>query len=314
MIKTLQITGIAAAVAAVFLVFPVVFGVRGDEQIEKFLKSTSAIEEFGKANGEKGTKTNNQTSPLVKQAKAFAMYLNPPVRQESVTKAREAGAGRPRPLVVSVKFKLIGTSLYESNPEFSLALIDEPGTGLRWVRQSSVVGRLTVEQIKDGVVVIRDGEKTFELAAERPEKRSLVRGSSMGEKSTGVTEPDFGEVVRAEEYQSDVEGGEPEQDITEEEAAAMAEKIFAEMEAMQTDDESDKTDSERRAEEDERAEKIVSKLRNLRITGEEAGRLDDLGKELEDIRQEPNQDHKDANESDVNSVVPDSNEPNAPNS
>ena len=79
MIKTLRITTVLAAfLAAGFFAFPVVFGYRGDEQIEQFLKSPGAVERFNKAKGAKVSKRKNQISPLVKQAVGFGLYLNPP--------------------------------------------------------------------------------------------------------------------------------------------------------------------------------------------------------------------------------------------
>ena len=47
MIKTLRITSVVAAILAVILfIFPVVFGGRSDERIEGFLNSPSVIEKF----------------------------------------------------------------------------------------------------------------------------------------------------------------------------------------------------------------------------------------------------------------------------
>jgi hypothetical protein len=66
----------------------------------------------------------------------------------------------------------------------SLALIDEPGKGLRWVRPSSKVGHLIIEQVKDGIVVVRDGQNSFEIVAERPVKKSLLKAGSPGINST----------------------------------------------------------------------------------------------------------------------------------
>ena len=184
MIKTLRITSIMAAIlAAVFLVFSAAFGVRSDEQVEEFLRSAGAIEEFNKAKGEKIAKSRSQVSPLVKQAEDFALYLNPPPKPKPRRPARESRepSVTPKPRAVSAKFTLKGTSYYPSHPELSLALIDEPGKDMRWVRQSGKVGHLIIEQVRDGLVVVRDGQRTFELAAERPEKKSLLKGPASGE-------------------------------------------------------------------------------------------------------------------------------------
>ena len=187
MIKTLRITSIIVVVlAAVFVVFPVVFGVPplgvlwgGDEQADRFLNSAGSIEEFKEARGDENKDIGDQSSPLVREAERFALYLNPPAKPERAAPAHRP-TGPPRPTgPVSAKFELTGTSVYPLHPELSLALIDEPGKGLHWVRQGGKVGHLIIEQIEDGLVVVRDGQRTFELVAERPEKRSLVKDASL---------------------------------------------------------------------------------------------------------------------------------------
>lgn len=180
MIKTLRITSIVAAVLAViflvFFVFPVVFGGSGDEQLEQSLDSPGVIEKFNKTVGNKAKTGQNEISPLVQQAGAFALYLNPPP-----AKTPRAATGRTtdttRGPAVTPKFKLLGTSYYKGQPELSLALIDEPGKGLHWFRQSSKLGHLLIEQVKDGIVVFKDGKGTFELQAEQKPELSLLEGA-----------------------------------------------------------------------------------------------------------------------------------------
>jgi hypothetical protein len=138
--------------------------------------------------GQKSTGAESQVSPLVKEAEAFALYLDPPKPKAPPRRApRERSAPRPS-AAVSAKFNLVGTSYYALRPELSLALIDEPGKGLHWVRQSNKVGHLIIETIQDGIVVVRDGQRTFELEVERPKKRSLVKGSISDMRITS-TEP-----------------------------------------------------------------------------------------------------------------------------
>jgi hypothetical protein len=69
----------------------------------------------------------------------------------------------PAPPVVAAKFDLIATSYYASHPEQSFVLIDEPGKGLHWVKQGSAVGHLTIETVKDGAIIVRDGQRTSEM-------------------------------------------------------------------------------------------------------------------------------------------------------
>jgi hypothetical protein len=56
-------------------------------------------------------------------------------------------------------------------------MVDEPGKGRNWVRQSSKVGHLQIVEIKDGVVVVKDSSGTFEIAAEQKPQVSLLAGS-----------------------------------------------------------------------------------------------------------------------------------------
>ena len=312
MIKTLRITSIiAAALAVVFFVFPAIFGVRSDEQLEQFLNSVGVIENFSKAKGKESTKSESQISPLVKQAEAFALYLNPPK-----PKIAPPTHGTDRPSIIprppapgSPKFKLIGTSHYASHPELSLALIDEVGKGLRWVRQSSKLGHLIIEQVKDGLVVVRDGRRTFELVAERPEKRSLLKeplSRATGSKSIiSASGKAVGRITGDRAPQRNAE----EIAALQKEQAKLAVKIFAELEVMQADAESDKTDSEHA---EENTAKTKKDLESTRISAEEAKRLGRLGKLLKNTQQGPNQVKDDRTETDANLSEPNLSEANSP--
>ena len=108
MIKTLRITSVAAvALAVVFFAFPAVFGVRGDQQTERFLNSAGVIEKFNKLRSGKSAKGRSQVSPLVKQAEAFALYLDPPKPKITTPGIRPTPIVTPRPDVAS---KAIHTS------------------------------------------------------------------------------------------------------------------------------------------------------------------------------------------------------------
>jgi hypothetical protein len=73
----------------------------------------------------------------------------------------------------------VATSYYADRPEKSMALISEPGgsqDGGRWVKEGTQIGHFTVQQIKQGLVVLRDGDNVRELAVERTAiQRNLVR-------------------------------------------------------------------------------------------------------------------------------------------
>lgn len=302
MIKTLRITSIIAVVlAVVFFVLPAVFGVRGDEQTEQFLNSAGVIEKLKEAKGDKVEDSQHEISPLVRQAEAFALYLNPPPKPKTESLVSRS---KPRPKgPVSPKFELIGTSRYALHPELSLALIDEPGKGLRWVRQFSKVGHLIIEQVKDGLVVVRDGERTFELVAERPEKRSLLKGhSSSGARITSGKLPAMG---------AEVQMSDEEVEAAREKVLSELDALLLELEAAQADIEVGETDSGPRAEEISAArERPISDLETMRISAEEAKRLGRLGRRLKDVQGVPNRIEDDRTESDANLDEPNLIEPN----
>lgn len=314
MIKTLRITGIVAAIlAVVFVVFPAVFGFRSDTRVDKVLKSPGAVEKFKEeAKGKRSPKDTSRISPLVREAKAFALYLNPPKPEiKPPVFSRPRPTITQRPTITTAKFELKGTAYYASHPELSLALIDKPGEGLRWVRQSSKVGYLVIEQVKDGVVVVRDGERTFELVAPRPERINLLKGASSGQTgskstSTALEKPPLGEISADTTNRRAAKGIRPlrgirppkgitpprgvrAQQISTEEEAAMIKEIIDELEAMQRGVKSDKTGPSLIAGEDPAfMEKIIAELKSMRISDEEAKRLEELGKKLKGTQQDPN--------------------------
>jgi hypothetical protein len=311
MIKTLRITSIIVVVlAVVFFVFPAVFGVRGDKQIEQFLHSAGVIEKFKEVKGDKVEDSRREISPLVKQAEAFALYLNPPPKPEpSVPKERS----EPRPVgPVTAKFKLIGTSRHVVQPELSLALIDEPGKGLYWVRQFSKVGHLIIEQIKDGLIVVRDGKNTFELVAERPKKRSLLKT-----KSSGVSHPQAESGGRITDGKLPEIGVEVPVSAEEKEMTEAETKILAELNAMQVEAKAAQADvgvgetdsgsgvshpQADKAKEIAAAGKRFSDLETMRISAREARGLGRLGRRLKNVQREPNQSGDNRTDSDANGV------------
>jgi len=169
-----QIAGVAALVAAGFIIVSITHGSNNDDRVERLLSSPSQVEQF-KAIGHDSAKTaNDRTSPLVKQAEIFALHLNPKPKTQkpALSKVKVARSG-----ISSVKpnFKVLGTSFLKGNPEMSLVLIDEPGKGRHWSRQSDRVGEFLIEQIQDGSVVVKNGENTFELVLERGPKKSSTK-------------------------------------------------------------------------------------------------------------------------------------------
>jgi hypothetical protein len=307
MIKTLRITTIIAALLAVgFFAFPAVFGFRGDEQIEKFLKSPGAIEKFNKAKGVKSRKTGDQISPLVKQATMFGLYINPlPLPRKVASRPKTTPAARrevvtPEPPRAPAKFTLIGTSFYASRPELSLAYINEPGKGFHWVRQGAKVAHLLIEEVKDGSIVVKDREKTVTLVAERTPKKSLIKGETTSKSilslpgaSTSITSNFPVQVSAGESAKSALDKAtavpsravphgksrRPPQMSDAEQNAVMADFINA-LKVMQSETGFGKGNSENNAGEKAALKEAIADLEAMRITTGEAKRLDRLGEEL----------------------------------
>ena len=277
MIKTLRITTVTAAIlAAGFFIFSVIFGFRGNErdwQIEEFLHSAGAVESFSETIGQKGSENGGGISPLVKQAGVFALYLNPPepkTPKKTASANRKSSPRRPE-RAVSAKFTLIGTSFYPLHPELSLVLIDQPGKGLRWIRQSGKVGHLVIEEVKNGSAVIRDGQKTFEMAAKMPVKINLLK-SPPGQNDIPESVLPSSITVGADVAGR---GWQPEKVSNPEEEAALA-LLVSKLQATGADAEDNAATME----------KLISTFKSERITEQEANSLGRLGEQLSS---EPNQ-------------------------
>lgn len=281
MIKTLRITSIIAVIlAGVVFTFPVVFSVRrnpSQAKIEQLLNSPNAIQKFNEAQADKATKDQDQSSPLVKQAQAFALYLNPAQPKNELT-AQRMDTPAPRG-PVTAKFTLIGTSFYAARPDLSLAFIDEPGKGWRWVRPFSQIGHLTIEQIKDGFIVVRDGQKTFELKAEeRPLQSALLEGSS----------PEIAVPISTSTMKTGVgvtgSSGPATSPVADKQQAAL-EDLVEKLRNLQKDiksrNDNPQAGSEGKA---ELMEKFITDFKATRVSNEEAEKLGDLGEELKDVQ------------------------------
>jgi len=306
MIKTLRIMSVlAAALVGILVVFSVVFGVRGDKDMEELLDEPGVIEKFNKSAGNKATRGPSQVSPLVKQAGAFALYLNPPkpvaprpVKSRTASVVREPSA--------TPKFKVVATSYSKSHPESSMALIDEPGKGRNWVRQSGTVGHLLIEEVKDGIVVFKDNNGTFELKAEEEPYISLLEGApAVPSKQAGISRSPASRAGSESSAAASVKSSTdywntgsrtvklprpPVPRKTNEEESAMTE-LTEKLAQLQKSFKSDKTGTGPTAQEKaEIMEKIISEFKaskSSRLSPEESERLSILGKELQKVMETP---------------------------
>jgi hypothetical protein len=295
MIKTLRITSIVVViVAGIFFVFPIVFGARHNKDADRFINSPSVVEQFNSTFANKNT-GENKISPLVKQAEAFALYLNPPVKPKPApTNRRDLSPTIPRPERVSTKFTLIGTSFFPAKPEQSLAFINEPGKGLRWVRQASEIGHLIIEQIEDGFVVIRDGQRTYEIeVSEKPARINLLEGEKPFSKAPASTKGFPSNLVDTSTDEIfDKESSNHKSTFKskiDNEDGEVLEELVGKLKGMQKSFKSNKTDSGPTPEEKAALmEQLISKFKSPRVSPEEAEKLDNLGKKLKDVEKEPN--------------------------
>ncbi len=191
MSKTLRIISVITAIFVVaMVVLPAFSGYKIDENMQQMLNGPGIIELCKNNIG--NSQENLEDSPLVKQAQQFALFLNPPPPPPTQVQTNTASYNEPvppRPVQVAPKFDLVATSYFTAKPELSLALIDEPGKGLSWVRPSSQVGHLTIEEIKDGVIVIRDGNRTYDISTQRPPRVSLIKGENSNISRPSVSTP-----------------------------------------------------------------------------------------------------------------------------
>lgn len=294
MIKTLRITSILAAALAItivgFFVFRIVYGVQSDEKIKDFLSSPGVIEKFKKAEGNRSKTSSGQNPPLVQQAQAFSLYLNPPVSKN--TQVGRNATNISAQLKTTPKFPVIGISYYEGRPEMSMALIDEPGKGIHWVKQSTTVGHFFIEQIKNDLVIVKSGTETFKLAAEREPSNSKSppqsNSSSVSKKPdntvTSRIRTPLPSRSRSIISRTPTKSPQPQENTDKSEKL---EELYSKLKDIQIS--SDKTDSE--LSEEERAkqiENIISNFKTSYVSPEEAEKLENLGEQLKNLKGEPN--------------------------
>lgn len=302
MIKTLRITSILAAILAgvliKFFVFPVIFDVSGDENVEKVLDSAGVIEQFKNTEGNRAKSTGNQVAPLVKQAEAFARYLAPKPKAKRTVSGLKT-TGKPSLAPVKPKFQVFATSYFEGNPELSQALIDEPGKGRHWVRQSTMVGHLLIEQVKDGMVIVKSSEETFELAIEKTSAAGSptapARGSPSASTSTARRSPYSrtpsisGRTATGVARTASKPPAPQKPTVASEKTDALIERLKDLRRSYRSDRSSSGLNGEESGEERAaRIDELISKVKSTRVSTEDAKNLTSLGERLKDSSQDPN--------------------------
>ena len=332
MIKTLRIAGVLTAVmAVVLLALPVVFGSGNGKDSNKLIDTETIIEKFKKIRESQTRKNEEQISPLVKEANDFALYLNPPA-PKITTMISQDPVFPPPPQIV--QFKLISTCVHQTSPELSLALVDQPGEGLHWVRPSDKIGHFVVKEVQSGLLIVNDGQKNVEVKIETvPTFESLVSSNStpnsslqipvgsglLGRTASGIaplpatrtgarnsgatsvppmpasgvrTKPGFNGPMTMPTMPSTRSSAGSSQNTTqvnsaEEEAAAQ--ELMSQLDAALVG----AGIGENATEEDmKKADEIVGKyfneIDNMQISGQEAQKISDLGKQLDKDQGDPN--------------------------
>lgn len=181
MIKIIQISSIAALGLAVgIFAAPFIFETGGFKNSDKLLKMPSILDEFQKLNRDNNSQVDEDSSPLVKQAREFSLYLDPPAPAPT---SPSPGSRRPRTVDVAPQrtrttssfFRVLGTSFKDNDPNRCYALIDKPGEGMKWVKPGDSIGHYTVEGVESGVLRLDDGSQVAEMEVEKQPKVNLVR-------------------------------------------------------------------------------------------------------------------------------------------
>jgi hypothetical protein len=169
MIRILQAVSVSALIsAAILFVLCAANWLQGAPGIEQFEKLTIA-EKFRQADSSSRKSSQKTIAPLVRQAEAFALYLNPPQPpKHRQVRASISNAEQKKPVLklpkTTPKFTLLATSYYRARPDESLALVSEPGGKPRWVEQGTHLGHFVIEKIKSGTIVYREGDRLGQMA------------------------------------------------------------------------------------------------------------------------------------------------------
>ena len=176
LIKMLYIAGVLALIIAGFIFMStVICCVQENENMKVYLGSPSVIERFNQIHT---YDTESQISPLLQEATTFAKFIEKEaIAQKEAERLSEQAEKLARGLkekeITEQKaaknptdFKIYGTCYYKSQPELSLALIGVSDKKRHWIQQSDKKGSFIIDQIRDGFIIVSNGEVTFNLPVE----------------------------------------------------------------------------------------------------------------------------------------------------
>lgn len=304
MVSTLRITSVAAVIIAGLLLVLVAgpkslvpkllakFAIGSDEEIDRILEAPSVVDMFRENQGSRSVDTKNATPPLVSQAEAFARIINPPkpVSDTSTKNPPDRKTLRPpTPVPVSSRFALVGTSYVASDPEGSFAYIRLPDKTHQWVRKGDEVGHQVIKEIKHGAIVYSDGHSDVEMIVEDiPETASFLEGG----------------YVTAPPVEKDEQGKAPAQPVSGRITGRPVprpwgrESADPNLDDVRRDNMDELVDRIRKAKaagtgldhQSAEIQKLIAEYKadkSSRVSEEEAEKLDDLGRELNESEKAP---------------------------
>lgn len=126
---------------------------------------TSIVEKFQALGTLSAENNRDVVSPLVEQATAYALYLDPPKPPAPVVASQPRVNTPPAyvPPDTTPKFRLLATTYYRSSPEKSLALVSEPGKGDHWIKKNDRLGHFILERVEKDGIFYRDGNHVREM-------------------------------------------------------------------------------------------------------------------------------------------------------
>lgn len=190
MARTLYILGAAAWVAAGATTVLCLLEKPWQNLSDDKVASSSVVSDLVQTQSSRPRDSREQVPALVREAQAFARYLNPPAPPKplrpaaSQAKVSVASAGpEVKPVTTSVKFELHGISYHRSKPSRSMALVWDAANGYRWVKQGAQIGHVVIEEIHSSAISYSDGRGVHEMAL-----NNLVEATTMVA-DTGRSDP-----------------------------------------------------------------------------------------------------------------------------
>lgn len=300
MVSTLRITSVVAILVAGLVLVLVAgprslvpnllvgFAMRNDPEIERIVSEPSVVEAWVKTHGESPQSGQDTTPPLVREAEAFKNILDPPPAPVSATAKQTPAAAKPRPVAKpvpsSAKFDLVGTTVSVAN---SFAYVRLPDKTYRWVREGDEIGHLRIKEVRNGSIVCWDGHADVEMVTESvPVTSSLleVGGSTapQADSRAAVVVPADGRITGqpgGRPWASESAVAEGDGQMNEQEQQEVGD-LIGRLRELQKSVSSTPDPNSTPEDADEAVKKLMAEYRSSRVSPEEAEKVEDLGREL----------------------------------